>query len=285
MRALTVFIVTVLAVSSAHARWKDTSGGNGVGGTLLDIHEAGEAVEINGEELIQILNSRYSDRLNQLPFLKDYAVSQLAGFRTMKSWYLDGRHFAKECENQSVLDLPDRSTIACQNDVEVRVQVDWWKAASKSDQAALILHEVFTAISLNTQQFRALREAVALMSATSFSAAAFQSTIEAHGFPYIPTTTELDKARARLDFVKAQLITTVSDRDRLTYLADETLARMNEGSMSPGVLKIYSDALLELDRQATAYSRRYLRVLDARQVLYDVWLVRNSLIDQVPLKK
>lgn len=140
---------------TSHASHKDVGGGNGVGGVLLDRIEYGQSEEIS-DAAYALLHDEKSDLLVAIPFLENLAIET---FLIRKDTYIGDYTFIDACKNESLLDV-GQEVIACQNDVELRIQKSWWSQATQSAKVDLLIHELIRSLWLETPSTRSINAAV-----------------------------------------------------------------------------------------------------------------------------
>lgn len=187
-----VAVLFCLFVCANAFAWKEVSGGNGVGGTLLDSSANDESIRLHGSRLMAIFKAGFSLQIARFPFLEDIAFKYMAGPHA-KAWYTEGRQLRPECKNQILIDVP-QEIWACQNDVEVRINVDQWYAMKDFERSRLLLHEILTAMRGDTDdRFQAVIPAVlTLTNGTSPFVARFE--LMRVGFPTLLFYNEIDRA-------------------------------------------------------------------------------------------
>lgn len=156
MNKLVIVLIAVLTSVSVPclAKYKEVGGGNGFGGTLLDRAEYDSSTQISSEDTYHLLVRVYAPLFSHFPFLRVEA-SDL--FLQRKNVYLEDRPLNTDCLDQSTLDIRNSKILACQNDVEIRIDRSWWMNANENEQADLLLHEQLTDEALSKGQLDAVR--------------------------------------------------------------------------------------------------------------------------------
>ncbi|RYZ77663.1 MAG: hypothetical protein EOP05_00980 [Proteobacteria bacterium] len=223
MNLKTLMITTLLAFTlapTANARWKDTSGGNGVGGTLLDQFERGQSEPLPGEDVLKAVHAVYGARLADLPLLQRYLEEISTKRKAHLAWFLEDRKLSKECFNQSALDLPDQKILACQNDVEVRINRAFWLSATPEQKANLIVHELFTSMALERGVTRGIREATTAFLDGSKSTRQVGDSLANAGFPFLPTRQETQETLSLMAETEKQTCSLKNQQQILVRVAD-----------------------------------------------------------------
>ncbi|RYZ93074.1 MAG: hypothetical protein EOP06_02230 [Proteobacteria bacterium] len=219
----TVIVTTLLALTlspAAEARWKDTSGGNGVGGTLLDQFEQGQSEPLPGEEVLKAVHAVHGARLTDLPLLQRYLEEISTKRKTHLAWYLEDRKLSNDCFNQSALNLPEQKILACQNDVEVRINRAFWASATPEQKANLIIHELFTSMALERGVTRGIREATTAFLDLKKTTRQVGDSLADAGFPFLPTLKETRETLTLMATAEKQTCRLKNDREILVKVAD-----------------------------------------------------------------
>ncbi|MES3038252.1 MAG: hypothetical protein V4736_10130 [Bdellovibrionota bacterium] len=187
MKKYSLIFLAVISVPLTSLAWKGVSGGNGSGGTLLEVASYSESTRLSRQVVYDIVYEELRPNLKVMPFIDELTWD----FLYSKAWYLEDRAFHPECLNSSVIDV-NQEIWACQNDVEIRIRKSWWEAASNKEKAQLILHEVITAMRFHDQKFSTVGPAVYSLLTNAHQPKAVQDEFLRLRFPYMPTTAEID---------------------------------------------------------------------------------------------
>jgi hypothetical protein len=126
----------------------DSGGGNAVGAQLLDLYE-NEGTEIinptETEAYKQVLVPIFKNLNSKVKFLSDMVMKP----SITKTWILDSKTLTDEaCINHSMF-TAQKQIVACQDNVEVRIEAKWFdKKADLKNQAALLVHEFLRGVAL-----------------------------------------------------------------------------------------------------------------------------------------
>ena len=208
-----LFLPLIFACSLAQAH-KDVSGGNGDGGTLLDRGIYAEAKELDPFDILTLLKREKHSIFERYPLLSNIAGEMI----TSKSWYLESREFAKECRNQILL-TSDQEVWACQNDIEVRLNSNWWSHATDQVKTDLVLHEVFVNFWLAGDDVKSINSVVESLLTLKDSRDIQTKLAQAHLF-LLPTAQEIEAHLNVLNAFAKGLATQPSTFAASRYLSD-----------------------------------------------------------------
>ena len=216
-----IFLMALLVWSTAAFANKGVSGGNGVGGTLLDpqTYEQGQRVE--GALLEQTLIAQHPHIAREFPFFKRLVFELTQGSR-FKYWYLEDRALNPACLNPVTVKA-SQQILACQNAIEVRINRTWWNEAAPRDRAALLLHEILTALRFSDARFETVPLATSLFLNPQLDAKTVADELGRLRFPNFLPTDDVAAATRELTPFIANLCLAESDEDHKRVDDDFTM--------------------------------------------------------------
>ncbi len=125
-------------------------GGNSVGSQLFDFYEAEGSVEVTLEELFEIEPSLIIIRSHLEQIVTSINGRHLSFAEVLfapirrKRLILDTKPiWSEDCVNQSLVSTESQQVRGCQNELEVRLDLNWLAEAPAPNPAGLIMHEIF----------------------------------------------------------------------------------------------------------------------------------------------
>ncbi len=190
---------------------KGVSGGNGAGGTLLDPQTYEQGTRLDGSVVETTMATELPEIARAFP-LFTRLISELATGSHLKYWYLEDRALNPACLNPITLSAA-QEILACQNAVEVRIKKSWWESASPKDRAALLLHEILTALRFSDGRFETVPMATGLLLNPRFDAIAVADELGRLRFPNFLTASDVTIAAQELVPLVTHLCQADSDDD------------------------------------------------------------------------
>lgn len=162
---------------------KGVSGGNGIGGTLADTVVYEEGIELQPRDIESTIEAGLPETVSAFPTLR-HIVKRLTISKEAKIWFLDSRALNPACLNPITIEA-NQKILACQNDAEVRINQDWWAAATDRDKAELILHEILTALKFRDGKFSGVAPLLAALTARPLKVSVVETRSYRLNFGYL----------------------------------------------------------------------------------------------------
>lgn len=245
------FSIIFFALNSAFAG-KEVSGGNGVGGTLLDRKTQEAGVRFDGENLLAILVGEKTAIFKEFPLLLAASRHYLTGTNA-KAWYAESRELHPDCRNRVTTDQ-QQDIWACQNDVEIRINADVYLKLSPSVRADLILHEILTALRLSEGKTETVPAAFAVLDDAALSLSQKQVEFDRLGFAPLVSAGEYDFALKAVANFSAQVCENRSENEVMIALIDATLAVQR--SLATGSAAFVNQVLEDVSSPSSLYRGR-----------------------------